>query len=68
MLSIKNIIGMIKKHFYTEVNAKQLLHEKQTGDSSNGLSNIEYKVLSSFELAPRFTILNVDFTLKSECV
>lgn len=57
-----------KEHFYTEVNAKQLIREKQTGDSSNGLSNIEYKVLSSFELVPRFTILNVDFTLKSECV
>ena len=30
----------------------------------DGLSNMEYEVLSSFELAPQFTMINVDFKLK----
>jgi hypothetical protein len=47
-------------------NGELLNLEKKTLDSSNGLTNINYEVLSSFELAPRFTIINVDFTLKSE--
>jgi hypothetical protein len=40
--------------------------EMLTGNVYNGLTDIEYEVLSSFELAPRFTIINVDFKLKSE--
>jgi hypothetical protein len=44
-------------------NGKRLETEKVTNDFSNGLTSIDYKVLSSFELAPRFTVLNVDFTL-----
>ena len=40
--------------------------EMNTENITNGLSDIEYEVLSSFELAPRFTIINVDFKLKSE--
>lgn len=40
--------------------------EMKTNNIYNGLSDIEYEVLSSFELAPRFTIINVDFKLKSE--
>ncbi len=55
-----------KEHFYTAKNANLLELEKKTGDSSNGLSNIEYSVISSFDMAPHFTILNVDFSLKSE--
>jgi hypothetical protein len=38
--------------------------EKKTGNNMNGLSSIVYEVLSSIELAPRFTIINVDFKLK----
>jgi hypothetical protein len=53
-----------KEHFYTAKNGDLLALEKKMGDMSNGLSSIEYEVLSSFELAPRFTIINVDFTLK----
>jgi len=55
-----------KEHYYTAKNANLLDLEIKSGDSSNGLSNIEYEILSSFELAPRFTIINVDFKLKSE--
>lgn len=42
------------------------LHHKEinTGNVVNGLSNLEYEVLSTFELAPRFTIINADFKLK----
>lgn len=60
------------KHYKNVNNEKECanknieLHnnELKSGDSSNGLSNIEYEVLSSFELDPRFTIINVDFKLK----
>ena len=38
--------------------------EMNTGNVINGLLNLEYEVLSTFELAPRFTIINVDFKLK----
>jgi hypothetical protein len=55
-----------KEHYYTDKNSKLLDLEKYNKDTSNGLSDLEYEVLSSFELAPRFTILNVDFNLKSE--
>ena len=55
-----------KQHYYAAKNGNLLDLEIKSGDSSNGLSNIEYEVLSSFELAPRFTIMNVDFKLKSE--
>jgi hypothetical protein len=40
--------------------------EMKTNNDYNGLSNINYEVLSTFELVPRFTIINVDFKLKSE--
>ena len=43
-----------------------MIKERESGDNSNGITNINYEVLASFELAPRFTIINVDFTLKSE--
>lgn len=52
-----------KQHFDCSKNGNLLKLEKESGDKSNGLSNIEYTVLSSFELAPRFTIINVDFKL-----
>lgn len=60
------------KHYKNVNNEKECanknieLHnnELKSGDSSNGLSNIEYEVLSTFELASRFTIINVDFKLK----
>jgi hypothetical protein len=55
-----------KEHYYTAKNGDLLKLENQNNNFSNGLSDIEYEVLSSFELAPRFTIINVDFKLKSE--
>jgi hypothetical protein len=54
------------QHFNSAKNGTLLELEKKSNDNSNGISNIEYEVLSSFELAPRFTIINVDFKLKSE--
>ena len=44
------------------INGDKLLQEKQTGDSTNGLSSLHYEVICSIELAPRFTMINVDFT------
>lgn len=45
----------------------QLHHiEMNSNNVYNGLSNIEYEVLSSFEMSPRFTLISVDFTLKNE--
>lgn len=55
-----------KQHYFSDKNGKLLDLEKKTGDSSNGLSNIDYEVLSTFEIAPSFTVINVDFKLKSE--
>jgi hypothetical protein len=52
-----------KQHFNCDKNGKLLQKEKDTGDSSNGLSSIQYEMLSSCELAPRFTIMNVDFKI-----
>jgi hypothetical protein len=54
------------QHFFAAQNGDIQKKEMQTGDTTNGLSDLDYQVLSSFELAPRFTILNVDFKLKSE--
>jgi len=64
--------SLLPKHYKNlekeEICAKkntELHHiEINTGNVINGLSNLEYEVLSTFELAPRFTIINVDFKLK----
>jgi hypothetical protein len=53
-----------KEHFFADKNGTLLNLERTKGDNSNGLSSIEYEVLSSFELVPRFTMINVDFKLK----
>jgi hypothetical protein len=55
-----------KEQYYTNKNRELLELEKKTGNNNNGLSDIEYEVISSFELAPNFIIINVDFKLKSE--
>ncbi len=57
--------AIFKKNDISVINNTNL-HNKEIklGDNSNGLSSIEYEVLSSFELAPRFTMINVDFKLK----
>jgi hypothetical protein len=42
----------------------ELHHEEiKTGQCRNGLSSINYTILSSFAYTPLFTILNVDFTV-----
>ncbi len=53
-----------RKNQYQDMilNGDKLLQEKQTGDSTNGLSSLRYEVLCSIELAPRFTMINVEFT------
>jgi hypothetical protein len=64
----------IPKHYkniqkeYEFANKNTELHhiEMNTGNISNGVSDIEYEILSSFELAPNFNIINVDFKLKNE--
>lgn len=53
-----------KEYEFANKNKILLEKENQSGDNSNGLSAIEYEVLSAFELAQRFTIINVDFKLK----
>jgi hypothetical protein len=55
-----------KENTFGEINGNLMVKERESGDNSNGITNIKYEVLSSFELAPRFTIINVDFILKSE--
>jgi len=51
----------IKQHYFMNLNRDRLNEEKKTGDLSNGLSSLTYEVLSKFEMAPRFTVFNVDF-------
>lgn len=53
-----------KEYDYAKKNIELHNQELESG-ITNGLSNIEYKVLSSVELAPRFTFINVDFKLKN---
>ena len=55
-----------KENTFAAINGNLMMKERESGDNSNGITNINYEVLSSFELAPLFTIINVDFTLKSE--
>jgi beta-1,4-galactosyltransferase 1 len=55
-----------KNYETAQINTDLYNKELLTKDMSNGLSSIEYKVLSSFELAPRFTIINVEFNLINE--
>jgi len=53
-----------RKNYYQDmkINSDKFLQEKQTGDSTNGLSSLHYEVICSIELAPRFIMLNVNFT------
>jgi hypothetical protein len=62
----KHYRNMGKENESCKTNINLFNIEMNTGNMSNGLSELEYVVLSSFELAPRFKIINVDFTLKSE--
>jgi beta-1,4-galactosyltransferase 1 len=57
----------VKKE-YASANKNTELHqiEMKTNNPYNGLSNIEYEVLSTFELAPNFTVINVDIKIKNE--
>lgn len=51
-----------------DINTTLYKKELTTKDISNGISDIEYEVISSFELFPNFTVIDVDFKLKSENV
>jgi hypothetical protein len=53
-----------KEYKTAQINTELHHKEMASGQIINGLSNLEYTVLSTFELAPRFTIINVDFKLK----
>jgi hypothetical protein len=64
--SPKHYRNVLKEYECANKNTELHHIEMKTNNSNNGLSDIEYEVLSSFELAPRFTIINVDFKLKSE--
>jgi hypothetical protein len=44
------------------VNTEHHKKEVETGNHTNGLSSLRYEVICSIELAPQFTMLNVDFT------
>ena len=59
----KHYKNIEKENMYANKNTELHHIEMKTNNINNGLSSIEYEVLSSFELAPRFTIINVDFRL-----
>ncbi len=60
----KHYKNIKKEYEYANKNTELHHIEMKTNNANNGLSNIVYEVLSSFELAPKFTIINVDFRLK----
>lgn len=60
----KHYKNIEKENMYANKNTELHHIEMKTNNANNGLSNIVYEVLSSFELAPKFTIINVDFRLK----
>jgi hypothetical protein len=64
VINLEHYRNIENQHFNCSKNGTLFEKEKLTGDSSNGLSNLEYDILSSFELVPRFTVINVDFKLK----
>ena len=46
----------------THTNTEHHKKEIETGNHINGISSLRYEVLCSINLAPRFTMINVDFT------
>lgn len=60
----KHVRNLSKEGHTAKRNTELHLQEEQTHEMKNGISNLEYRVLSAFELAPHFTVLNVDFTEK----
>jgi hypothetical protein len=52
-----------KQNVTSNMNTTLHITEEKIGDTSNGLSSLHYEVLCSIDLAPRFTMLNVDFRL-----
>ncbi len=60
----KHIKNLEKEELCAKKNTELHHIEINTGNIVNGLSNLEYEVLSLIELAPRFTVINVDFKLK----
>ena len=66
VINLEHYRNADKQNTNGKKNGELLELEKKTLDSSDGISNIEYQVLSSLELEPDFIIINVDFILKSE--
>jgi hypothetical protein len=57
----KHYKNISKEYEYAKINTDLHKQEMSSGIISNGLSSIKYEVISQFELAPRFTLINVDF-------
>jgi hypothetical protein len=55
---------MEKQNYFQMKNTNHLEKEKESKDSSNGLTNIDYNVLFEMEMSPKCKVLNVDFKLK----
>ena len=73
MVNYKDETKVINPNHYRNVQKERndgiknkdiLLEERKTGKVTDGLTSIEYEVISSFELVPQFTVNNVDFKLK----
>ena len=50
-----------KDHEQTDNNTELFCKEKDSGNYSNGLSSLQYEVLTQIDLEPNFTMINVDF-------
>ena len=57
----------LKKEEQSATQNKELHHqERRSGDIRNGIQTLEYQVISTLEIAPRFTVLNVNFQVQVE--
>jgi hypothetical protein len=63
-ISPKHYKNISKEKITAQINTELHHNEMSSGYIVNGLLNLDYTVLSDFELVPRFTIINVDFKLK----
>jgi len=57
----QHYVNYDKQREEATINGKLFDEERQSGIYTNGLSNLQYEVLSQFELMPNFTLINVDF-------
>ena len=60
-INVKHYKNLNKESNEAQENTRLFEEEKQSGTFTNGLSNLQYEVLTQIDLEPNFTMINVDF-------